>query len=172
MRCPFCQNPTTCVVDSRAPDTGAIIRRRRQCPACGKRFTTFERVYLALPYIVKKGGGRVEYDREKLRSSMLIALRKRPVSPDRLDEAVDRIEQKMMLSGEREIRSSRVGELVLEALRDLDTIAYIRFASVYFNINDPEAFAEMIERAARDRADRRKAAEGDVFSVRDDEAVE
>ena len=98
MRCPFCQNPTTCVVDSRAPDTGAIIRRRRQCPACGKRFTTFERVYLALPYIVKKGGGRVEYDREKLRSSMLIALRKRPVSPDRLDEAVDRIEQKMMLS--------------------------------------------------------------------------
>ena len=134
-------------------------------------FGALRAVQTAVPFM-KKGGGRVEYDREKLRSSMLIALRKRPVSPDRLDEAVDRIEQKMMLSGEREIRSSRVGELVLEALRDLDTIAYIRFASVYFNINDPEAFAEMIERAARDRADRRKAAEGDVFSVKDDEAVE
>ncbi len=160
MRCPYCQNPVTSVVDSRAPEMGAVIRRRRQCPKCGKRFTTFERVSLSLPYIVKRGGARVEYNREKLRSSMALALRKRPVSPDRIDEALDEIEQRMVMSGEREIRSSRLGELVLESLKNLDIIAYIRFASVYFNINDPEAFVSMIERAVKERADRAKA-EGD-----------
>lgn len=159
MRCPYCQNPVTSVVDSRAPEMGAVIRRR-QCPKCGKRFTTFERVSLSLPYIVKRGGARVEYNREKLRSSMALALRKRPVSPDRIDEALDEIEQRMVMSGEREIRSSRLGELVLESLKNLDIIAYIRFASVYFNINDPEAFVSMIERAVKERADRAKA-EGD-----------
>ena len=100
-----------------------------------------------MPWIVKKGGGRAEYSREKLRSSMALALRKRPVSSERIDAAVDAIERKMSGTGEREIRSSRVGELVLEELRGIDIIAWIRFASVYLNISDPKAFAEMIERA-------------------------
>ena len=144
MRCPFCQNPATSVTDSRSPETGSVIRRRRQCPRCKKRFTTFERVIFNMPWVVKKGGGRMEYDRAKLYASIALALRKRPVSPDR-------IEQALMLSGEREIRSNRIGELVLEALKHLDTIAYIRFASVYFNINDPEAFIDMIHQAVRER---------------------
>lgn len=152
MRCPFCQNPQTSVVDSRAPDSGTVIRRRRQCQSCSKRFTTFERISLAMPWIVKRGGGRVEYSREKLRGSMMLALRKRPVSSERIDAAVDAIEQRMCGSGEREIRSSRVGELVLEELRAMDLIAWIRFASVYLNINDPKTFAEMIESAARESA--------------------
>ena len=139
MRCPFCQHNQTSVVDSRTPESGLVIRRRRQCQSCGKRFTTFERISLAMPWIVKKGGGRAEYSREKLRSSMALALRKRPVSSERIDAAVDAIERK--------IRSSRVGELVLEELRGIDIIAWIRFASVYLNISDPKAFAEMIERA-------------------------
>ena len=147
MRCPFCQNRDTQVIDSRAPEEGAVIRRRRRCSACGKRFTTFERAQLTMPVIVKRGGVRSEYNREKLYASMSLALRKRPVSPDKIDDAVDAIEQAMILTGEREIRSSRLGELVLEALQRLDTIAYIRFASVYFNINDPQTFISMIERA-------------------------
>lgn len=147
MRCPFCQNPDTQVIDSRAPEEGYVIRRRRRCPACEKRFTTFERAHLAIPVIVKRGGVRTEYDRAKLYASMALALRKRPVSPEKIDEAVDAIEQEMILTGEREIRSSRLGDLVLASLQKLDTIAYIRFASVYFNINDPQAFISMIREA-------------------------
>lgn len=150
MRCPFCRNSQTSVVDSRAPKPGFVIRRRRQCPACGKRFTTFERVSLILPWIVKKGGGRVDYDRDKLRSSMALALRKRPVSSERIDAAVDAIEQKLVGLGEREVRSSKLGDMVLEELRGIDTIAWIRFASVYLNIGDPKAFAAMIEGALKD----------------------
>lgn len=150
MRCPFCRHPSTSVVDSRAPKPGFVIRRRRQCPACGKRFTTFERVAIAMPWIIKRGGGRVEYNRAKLRGSMQLALRKRPVSSERIDAAVGAIEHKLSAMGEREVRSSKLGELVLEALRGMDTIAWIRFASVYLNINDPKAFAEMIEQALRE----------------------
>lgn len=145
MRCPFCSHPQTSVVDSRAPESGSVIRRRRECLKCGKRFTTFERISLGLPWIVKKGGGRVEYNREKLRGSMMLALRKRPVSRERIDAAVDAIEQKMVATGEREIRTTRVGELVLEELRQIDIIGWIRFASVYLNISDPQAFVKMIE---------------------------
>lgn len=147
MRCPFCQNKDTQVIDSRAPEEGSVIRRRRRCPACGKRFTTFERAQLMMPVIVKRGGVRCEYNRQKLYASMALALRKRPVSPDKIEDAVDSIEQAMILTGEREIRSSRLGDLVLEALQKLDTIAYVRFASVYFNINDPQAFISMIRKA-------------------------
>ncbi|OLA93607.1 MAG: transcriptional regulator NrdR, partial [Sutterella sp. 54_7] len=116
MRCPFCRHPSTSVVDSRAPKPGFVIRRRRQCPACGKRFTTFERVAIAMPWIIKRGGGRVEYNRAKLRGSMQLALRKRPVSSERIDAAVGAIEHKLSAMGEREVRSSKLGELVLEAL--------------------------------------------------------
>ena len=158
MHCPFCQNRDTQVIDSRTPDEGSVIRRRRRCPACGRRFTTFERAQISMPVIVKRGGVRCEYDRTKLYASMSLALRKRPVSPDKIEDAVDAIEQSMILTGEREIRSSRLGELVLEALQRLDTIAYIRFASVSFNINDPQAFISMIQRAA-DQAAGREARE-------------
>lgn len=149
MRCPFCQNSDTQVVDSRAPEEGSVIRRRRRCPNCGKRFTTFERAQLAMPVIVKKGGARVDYLREKLQASMSLALRKRPISPDKVDEAVDAIERAMILTGEREIRSTRLGDMVLEALQKLDTIAYIRFASVYFDMNDPKVFSEMMLEAIK-----------------------
>ena len=101
MRCPFCRHPSTSVVDSRAPKPGFVIRRRRQCPACGKRFTTFERVAIAMPWIIKRGGGRVEYNRAKLRGSMQLALRKRPVSSERIDAAVGAIEHKLSAMGER-----------------------------------------------------------------------
>ena len=110
MRCPFCQHKDTQVIDSRSPEEGTVIRRRRQCVKCGKRFTTFERAALEMPYIVKKGGARVEYNRDKLYASMSLALRKRPVSPQRVQEAVDGIERTLILSGESEIRSSRLGE--------------------------------------------------------------
>ena len=144
MRCPFCHSLDTQVIDSRSSEEGWAIRRRRKCPSCGKRFTTYERVELVMPAIIKKGGARVEYDRAKLKSSMQLALRKRPVSRERLDEAVGRIEQRLMTLGEKEVRSERLGNLVLEELRSLDSIAYIRFASVYFNVEKPEAFAELM----------------------------
>lgn len=144
MRCPFCHSLDTQVIDSRSSEEGWAIRRRRKCPSCGKRFTTYERVELVMPAIIKKGGARVEYDRSKLKGSMQLALRKRPVSRERLDEAVGRIEQRLMTLGEKEVRSERLGNLVLEELRALDSIAYIRFASVYFNVEKPEAFAELM----------------------------
>lgn len=153
MRCPYCRHPVTSVVDSRAPEAGAVIRRRRECGECGKRFTTFERVSFSLPYVIKNNGARVEFDRTKIRSSMGLALRKRPVSQERIDEVVDYIEQALVVTGEREIQSRTVGELVLEALKHLDVIGYIRFASVYFNIQDPACFADMITRAVRGRED-------------------
>ncbi len=147
MRCPFCQHKDTQVVDSRTPDEGAVIRRRRRCLSCGKRFTTFERAQLIMPLIVKRGGVRMEYNRQKMLSSMMLALRKRPVSFERVEDAADFIEQQMILTGEREIRSNRLGDLVLDALSRLDTIAYIRFASVYLNITDPESFIVLIQKS-------------------------
>ncbi|MDO5531872.1 transcriptional regulator NrdR [Sutterella sp.] len=149
MHCPFCQCPQTSVVDSRTPDPGTVIRRRRECPQCGKRFTTFERISYLMPWIVKRGGLRVEYDRRKLRASMELALRKRPISSERIDAAVDAIEQRLMLSGDREVRSKVIGDYVLEELRAMDIIGWIRFASVYLNIDDPKSFTLMIEEAIR-----------------------
>lgn len=146
MRCPYCQHKDTQVIDSRAPDEGAVIRRRRRCLSCGKRFTTFERAQLLMPLIVKRGGIRTEYNRQKMLSSMMLALRKRSVSFERVEDAADFIEQQMILMGEREIRSNLLGDLVLDALSRLDIIAYIRFASVYLNISDPESFIVLIQK--------------------------
>ena len=146
MRCPYCQHKDTQVIDSRAPDEGAVIRRRRRWLSCGKRFTTFERAQLLMPLIVKRGGIRTEYNRQKMLSSMMLALRKRPVSFERVEDAADFIEQQMILMGEREIRSNLLGDLVLDALSRLDIIAYIRFASVYLNISDPESFIVLIQK--------------------------
>lgn len=145
MRCPFCKAKDSAVIDSRASEDGYSIRRRRACQSCGKRFTTFERVELNMPAVIKRTGARREYDREKIRASMRLALRKRPIENDRIEEAIDMIEQKILTMGEREVQSSKIGELVLEALKGLDAVGYVRFASVYFNVDDPEGFSKLMK---------------------------
>lgn len=145
MKCPFCGYLDTQVIDSRASDEGATIRRRRRCLSCDKRFTTYERVELALPTIVKRGGSRADYDREKLRASMLLALRKRPVPREAVDDAIGRIEDKLLSSAQREIKSEKLGELVMRELKRLDKVAYIRFASVYRSFEDVDEFAEVVK---------------------------
>jgi transcriptional repressor NrdR len=149
MHCPFCRHDDTQVVDSRVSEDGAAIRRRRRCPSCDKRFTTYERVELALPSVVKKDGSRTEFDRQKIVASMQLALRKRPVSADAVDAAVARIEYLLLGSGEREVRSDRLGELVMNELRQLDTIAYVRFASVYKRFEDVSEFEDVLEEFRR-----------------------
>ena len=145
MRCPFCHGEDTQVMDTRESDEGDSIRRRRRCASCDKRFTTYERAELTLPAIVKKNGSRVEYSHEKLISSIRLALRKRPVSADAVDEAVGRIEEKLLSLGEKEIPSERVGELVMRELKRLDKVAYIRFASVYRSFADIESFESALK---------------------------
>jgi transcriptional repressor NrdR len=149
MRCPFCRHEDTQVVDSRVSEDGAAIRRRRRCPSCDKRFTTYERVELALPSVVKKDGTRVEFDRRKIVASMKLALRKRPVAADAIDAAASRIEYQLLGTGEREIQSERLGELVMNELRQLDTIAYVRFASVYKRFEDVSEFEDVLEEFRR-----------------------
>lgn len=149
MRCPFCRHEDTQVVDSRVSEDGAAIRRRRRCPACDKRFTTYERVELAMPAVVKKDGSRTEFDRRKLVASMQLALRKRPVAADAIDAAVARIEYQLLGSGEREVRSERLGELVMGELRELDKVAFVRFASVYRRFEDVSEFEDVIEEFRR-----------------------
>ena len=144
MKCPFCTHADTQVIDSRASDEGATIRRRRRCLGCEKRFTTYERVELSLPTIVKRGGSRADYDRNKLRSSMLLALRKRPVPREALEEAVGRIEDRLLTAAQREVKSEKLGELVMRELKRLDKVAYVRFASVYRSFEDIDDFAEAV----------------------------
>ena len=153
MKCPFCAKSDTQVIDSRASDEGASIRRRRRCLGCEKRFTTYERVELALPSIIKRGGSRAEYDRNKLRASMLLALRKRPVPREAVDDAIGRIEDKLLSTAQREVKSEKLGELVMRELKRLDKVAYIRFASVYRSFEDVDEFAEVVKevRPARRR---------------------
>ena len=145
MRCPFCHGEDTQVMDTRESDEGDSIRRRRRCASCDKRFTTYERAELTLPAIVKKNGSRVEYSHDKLISSIRLALRKRPVSADAVDEAVAKIEEKLLSLGEKEIPSERVGELVMRELKRLDKVAYIRFASVYRSFADIESFESALK---------------------------
>jgi transcriptional repressor NrdR len=156
MRCPFCQNEDTQVIDSRDSDEGESIRRRRECERCNKRFTTYERVELMMPALVKRDGRRDAFDETKLRGSMLLALRKRPYSSEALDQAIARINEKLRASAEREVRSEVVGELVMRELKKLDKVAYVRFASVYRSFEDMEDFAEAIDelRPARMRRGR------------------
>lgn len=144
MKCPFCGALSTQVTDTRENDEGDIIRRRRRCGECDKRFTTYERIELKMPQIVKKNGSRAEYDREKVLGSMKLALRKRPVTAENVDVALDRIESRLLSLGEREIPSDKIGELVMRELKRLDKVAYIRFASVYRNFEDAEEFSEVI----------------------------
>jgi len=145
MRCPFCSSDDTQVVDTRSNDDTNVIRRRRKCPKCDKRFTTYERVELRMPRLVKKGGSRTDFDRNKLVASMTLALRKRPVATEEIDAAVDRIEEKLRSLGEREIPTSRVGDLVMRELARLDKVGYIRFASVYRSFDSPDEFREAVQ---------------------------
>ncbi|HLS57699.1 MAG TPA: transcriptional regulator NrdR [Zeimonas sp.] len=144
MRCPFCDHADTQVIETRESDDGDSTRRRRRCLNCDKRFTTYERVELALPAVVKKNGVRTEFDRRKMRASMALALRKRLVSAEAVDAAIHRIEEKLLSLGLREVPSERIGELVMRELKKLDKIAYVRFASVYRNFEDVDEFADVI----------------------------
>lgn len=144
MKCPFCGADDTAVADTRLNDEGDIVRRRRKCNACDKRFTTYERAEIRLPQVVKKNGSRTEFNRDKLRASLELALRKRPVSTESVDAAIAEIEEKLLSSGEREVASHQLGELVMRELKKLDKVAYIRFASVYRNFEDVDAFSRAI----------------------------
>ena len=144
MRCPFCNSPDTQVKDSRPAEDNTSIRRRRVCPDCGGRFTTFERVQLRELVVVKKNGRKVPFDRDKLVRSFDIALRKRPVERERIERAVSGIVRRMESSGEPEVQSEEIGLLVLEALKNLDDVAFVRFASVYRDFSTTEDFEEII----------------------------
>lgn len=149
MKCPFCNCPETQVVDSRVSEEGDTIRRRRRCTACDRRFTTYERVDLMMPAIVKRNGTRADFDPSKLHGSMSLALRKRPVSATALDAAVARIQERLLTSGQREVPSDHVGELVMSELRQLDPVAYVRFASVYRSFEDLREFVQAIDEFRR-----------------------
>ncbi|MCO7225731.1 transcriptional regulator NrdR [Pleionea sp. CnH1-48] len=146
MHCPFCSHPDTKVIDSRLVADGGQVRRRRECSACGERFTTFETAELVLPRLVKSDGSRQPFDEEKMRAGVMRAVEKRPVSVESLEEAINKIKSKLRATGEREVPSSMVGELVMNALRDLDDVAYVRFASVYRRFQDVNAFREEIDK--------------------------
>lgn len=156
MKCPYCGDDNTQVVDTRENEDGDTVRRRRRCLACDKRFTTYERIELQLPLVVKKNGSRVDFDRDKVKSSMSLALRKRPVTTESLDAAIDRIEERLVTLGEREVASDRIGELVMRELKKLDKIAYIRFASVYRNFEDLDEFSDAIREVKKPRLRRQK----------------
>jgi transcriptional repressor NrdR len=144
MRCPYCSSLDTQVKDSRPTDDHASIRRRRVCPDCGGRFTTFERVQLRELTVVKRSGRRTPFDRDKLEISIAHALRKRPVTPERIERMVNGIVRQLESSGEAEIQSSAIGELVMEGLKGLDDVAYVRFASVYKNFREAKDFEELL----------------------------
>ncbi|RIY42145.1 transcriptional regulator NrdR [Neopusillimonas maritima] len=145
MKCPFCHSADTQVIDSRVSEEGDTIRRRRRCSACDRRFTTYERVELTMPAVVKRNGTRSEFDIDKLRASLKLALRKRPVSTEEVDAAVARIEESLLTSGKREVPSGFLGELVMNELIKLDQVAYVRFASVYKSFEDINEFVKAID---------------------------
>lgn len=145
MRCPFCGHHDTQVKDSRPSEDGATIRRRRYCPVCDSRFTTFERVQLRELTIVKKDGERRAFDRDKISRSMALALRKRPVDAEKVELAINQLVKKLETMGESDIPSGKVGELVMEALKSLDLVAYIRFASVYRDFREAKDFEEFVD---------------------------
>ena len=145
MKCPFCGAEDTQVVDSRVSEEGDSVRRRRRCGACDKRFTTYETVELRMPSIVKANGIREEFDRDKLRTGFVRALHKRPVPTEYVDGAIERITQKLLALGEREIASRRIGEMVMRELYRLDKVAYIRFASVYRSFQDVSDFRDALK---------------------------
>ena len=149
MRCPFCGVQDTKVIDSRLFGEGDQVRRRRRCTACGERFTTYETAELSMPRVVKQDGSRVPFDDQRLTTGMSRALEKRPVGTGEMDDALNRIRRRILATGEREVPSRLIGEWVMEELRGLDQVAYVRFASVYRKFQDVNAFREEIERLER-----------------------
>ena len=148
MRCPFCGSENTSVKDSRSAEDNTAVRRRRVCEAWGARFTTFERVQLREIMVVKRDGKRVPFDRDRLTRSITIALRKRPVDREQIDQMVSGIARKLESGGETEVTSNEVGEFAMEALRQVDPVGYVRFASVYKDFRDPNDFAQFIEQTS------------------------
>jgi len=149
VKCPFCSADETTVVDTRINEDGDVVRRRRRCLACDKRYTTYERAEIRLPQVVKKNSSRVDYDREKLSASLWLSLRKRPVTTEAVDAAIARIEEKLLALGEREIPSEKIGEMVMRELKKLDKVAYVRFASVYRNFEDVDEFSDLVREVSR-----------------------
>ncbi|MCQ9615409.1 transcriptional regulator NrdR [Paenalcaligenes niemegkensis] len=145
MKCPFCGNDDTQVIDSRVSEEGDAIRRRRRCLACDRRFTTYERADLLMPAVVKRDGSRMEFDVSRLRASLDLALRKRSVPSAEVDAAVTHITERLLVSGDREISTEHIGELVMDELKKLDQVAYVRFASVYKSFNDIREFVQAID---------------------------
>ncbi|HCZ15840.1 MAG TPA: transcriptional regulator NrdR [Accumulibacter sp.] len=149
MKCPFCGADETTVADTRINDDGDLVRRRRRCLKCDKRFTTYERAELRMPQVIKKNGSRVGFDPEKLAASLWLALRKRPVGTAAVEAAIARIEEKLLALGERELASEKIGEMVMLELKKLDKVAYVRFASVYRNFEDVDEFSKLIREVSR-----------------------
>ena len=150
MRCPFCGKDDTQVKDSRASEDGATIRRRRLCTSCGSRFTTFERVQLRDLIVIKRNGKKIQFERDKILKSMLMALRKRQTNDEAIDRAVNGIVRQLESSGENEIQSKIIGELVMNALAEIDNVAYIRYASVYRNFREASDFGKFVETEIKD----------------------
>lgn len=146
MQCPFCDEHETRVIDSRLADDGAQVRRRRECVACRERFTTYESAEIGIPRVIKNDGTRAPFDERKLRAGILRAIEKRPVTSDAVEAAIGRIKRRLRRAGEREVPSRAIGEAVMDALRDLDQIAYVRFASVYRKFDDVSEFRDEVER--------------------------
>ena len=168
MRCPFCGSENSQVKDSRPSDENSAIRRRRVCSDCSGRFTTFERVQLRDLVVVKKSGRKVPFNRDKLSRSIEVALRKRPIEPERIERLVTGLVRQLESSGETEISTSDIGELVMAALRDLDPVAYVRFASVYRDFRDASDFQAVVREIASDVTERRG---GEEVSAEDDDGA-
>lgn len=171
MRCPFCSAKETRVIDSRNLGEGYQVRRRRACMACKERFTTYESAQLSLPRVIKSDGRREPFSEDKLRAGMLRALEKRPVSTDSIEDAISAIERRLRESGDREVLSRKVGELVMEKLRELDQVAYVRFASVYRSFEDVRAFLEEIERLENELPPEVKKVQLDLLAAETDKKL-
>jgi len=156
MKCPFCTADDTSVIDSRVSEEGNKVRRRRRCLSCDKRFTTYETIELRLPQVVKEGGTRAEFSRDKLLTGFMRALHKRPVPTKDVDEAIDQIIQKLLSLGEREMASRKIGEMVMQELYKLDKVAFIRFASVYRSFQDADDFHDAIKEIQKPRRRKKK----------------
>jgi transcriptional repressor NrdR len=150
MRCPFCGKEDTQVKDSRASDDGATIRRRRLCTSCGSRFTTFERIQLRDLSVIKRNGKKIPFDRDKLMKSMLMALRKRQINDDDIERAVNGIVRQLESNGDSDVQTKLIGELVMNALAEIDNVAYIRYASVYRNFREAKDFEKFVEKEIND----------------------
>lgn len=151
MRCPYCENEDSKVIDSRHTEDGRAIRRRRECEACGKRFTTYEKIEEMILMVIKKDGSRQAFDRNKLMNGIIRACEKRPVSVTDIEKIVDSIERKLNNTMEKEVESTLIGELVMDKLKDLDEVAYVRFASVYRQFTDVNTFVQEVERLLTNR---------------------